>query len=66
MEKTFGQRFGANLIKRFLAEFCIKCQFFTFFSFLAQKILKITIMTSVWGAQHPNAGQNIQQSEVIL
>ena len=23
-------------------------------------MLKMTISTSVWGAQHPNAGQNIQ------
>ena len=34
-----------------------------FFSFLAQKMLKMTISTSVWGAQHPSAGRNIQHSK---
>ena len=29
-------------------------------AFLAQKILQMTISTSVWSAQHPNDGQNIQ------
>ena len=34
---------------------------------LKQKTLKITISTSVWGAgaQHPNAGQNIQHLVVL-
>ena len=36
--------------------------FLRFFSFLAQKMLKITITTSIWGAQHPNAVRNIQHS----
>ena len=31
-----------------------------FFCFLAQKTLKIYILTSVWSVQHPNTGQNIQ------
>ena len=31
------------------------------FSVCAAKTLKMTISTSVWGAQHPNAGRNIQQ-----
>ena len=35
--------------------------FLLFFSFLAQKMLKMTIMTSIWSAQHPNIGRNIQQ-----
>ena len=38
--------------------------FLLFFSFFAEKTLKITISTSVLGAQHPNAGQNIQQLTV--
>ena len=33
-----------------------------FISFFAQKTLKMTILTSVWGVQHPNADQNIQHS----
>ena len=32
----------------------------SFFIFFAQKMLKNQILTSVWSAQHPNAGQNIQ------
>ena len=32
-----------------------------FFSFFAQKMLKMTISTSVWSAQHPNTRRNIQQ-----
>ena len=35
---------------------------FAFFNFLAQKMLNMTISTSNWGAQHPNAGQNIQHA----
>ena len=31
-----------------------------FFSFFAEKTLKMTISTSIWGAQHLNAGLNIQ------
>ena len=46
----------------FLAKFYSKfATFLHFFSFLEQKTLKMTISTSVWGEQHPNAGQNIQQ-----
>ena len=30
--------------------------------FFAEKTLKMTISTSVWRVQHPNADQNIQQS----
>ena len=30
-------------------------------AFLAQKMLKMKILTIVWVAQRPNAGQNIQQ-----
>ena len=35
-------------------------QISSFFSFLPQKTLKMTILTSVWSAQHPNPGQTIQ------
>ena len=35
--------------------FCFLFQLFT------QKTLKNHILTSIWGAQHPNTGQNIQQ-----
>ena len=39
--------------------------FLLFLAFSAQKMLKMTISTSVLSAQHPNAGQNIQQLQVI-
>ena len=42
--------------------FSKKHTFAFFFSFLVQKTLKIKILTSVWSAQHPNAGRNIQQT----
>ena len=40
--------------------------FFAFLSFFAEKMLKMTISTIVWGAQHLNAGQNIQQMLTCL
>ena len=59
--KTVDKRFGANLKKQFFANFCTKfVTFLHFFSFFAQQLLKMIISTSFWGAQHPNAGQNIQ------
>ena len=58
-KSTVDQRSGANLKNVFFAKFC--CKFLAFFSFFAEKTLKMTISTSVWSAQHPNAGQNIQQ-----
>ena len=58
LNKTLNQRFGANLKNPF---FCRKfVTFLHFFSFLAKKMLKMTISTRVWGAQQPSAGQNIQ------
>ena len=39
---------------------------FCVFSFSAQKTLKMTISTSVWGGKHPNAFQNIQHSAHFL
>ena len=49
-KKTLDQCLGANLKNPFFfAQFYSK--FATF----------LTILTSVWGAQHPNGGQNIQQ-----
>ena len=38
------------------------CYFFAFFMLFSPKTLKIIIMTSIWGAQHPKAGRNIQHS----
>ena len=59
--KTLDQRLGANSKKLFFAQFYSKfATFLLFFSFLAQKTMKITISTSVWGVQHPWAGRNIQ------
>ena len=50
---------GNLLLYMFFAKIC--CKFLAFFSFFAEKTLKMTISTSVWSAQHPNAGRNIQQ-----
>ena len=45
--------------KLFFAKFCNKfLAFSAFFQYLAQKILKKHILTSIWSAQY--AGQNIQ------
>ena len=57
--KTVNQRFGANLKKCVICKnlgpkSC--CKFLAYFSFFAEKILKMTISTSVWSAQHRNAG----------
>ena len=50
----------------FFAQFYSKfATFLCFFSFLAQKTLKMTIYNSIWGAQHPNTGQNIQQILIL-
>ena len=54
---SVDQRSGANLKKHVFCKMLL--QISGFFSFSAQKTLKITILTSVWTAQHPNAGQNI-------
>ena len=63
----FDQRFGANLKNCFLLNFAPNLLLFLhFFSFLAQKMLKLTISTSVWGAKHPNTGQNIQHMELQI
>ena len=35
-------------------------------NFSAQKPLKMTLSTSVWGAQPTNAGRNIQQIRVTI
>ena len=51
--KTVDQHSGANLKNVFFAKF--SCKFLAFLSFLAQKTLKMTISTSIWSAQHPNA-----------
>ena len=45
----------------FFAKFCINFfAFSSFFSFVYIKNVKKHISTSFWHAQHPNAGQNIQ------
>ena len=51
--------------KYFLLSFAANFLLFAFFSFLAQKMLKNHISTSVWSAQHPNTGRNIQYSGSI-
>ena len=50
---------GIYPLHMFFAKCC--CKFLAFFSFLPLKMLKMTILTSVWSAQHPKASQNIQQ-----
>ena len=56
--KTVDQRFGANLMQTlknlFFAKICNK--FLAFFRFFAAKTLKMTLSTSIWSEQHPNAG----------
>ena len=52
---SFLQNFAVNLLL-----------ILYFFSFLACKTLKTKILTSVWSAQHPNAGGNIQHLLIIL
>ena len=52
---TVDQLFGANLKNVFFANFGCK-----FLAFLAPKMLKMNIPTSLWSEQRPNAGQNIQ------
>ena len=51
---------GANLKKHVYLVVKILLQISCFFHFLAQKMLTMTISTSVWSLQHPNAGRNIQ------
>ena len=58
--QTLDQRPGANFQKPVFAEIC--CKLLAFFSFFAVNTLKMTVKTSVWSAQHPNAGRNIQQT----
>ena len=54
--KTLDQHLGANSKNRFYCSIFSKfVTFLHFFSFLAQKMLIITISTSVWSVQHPNA-----------
>ena len=58
-----GQNYWCKLKKNCF--FClILNQISAFFSFAEQKKLKMTIWTSIWGVQHPNAGRNIQHFEV--
>ena len=48
----------AYFFLNFAANFLLLC---ISSAFLAQKMLKMKILTIVWVAQRPNAGQNIQQ-----
>ena len=60
-QKALDQRSGANLKTHFFAKLSINfLALSSFFSFLAQKMLKKHISTSIWSVQHPNAVQNIQ------
>ena len=46
-----------NFLLNFAANFFVFVCFFIF----STKSIQIKILTSVWSAQHPNAGQNMQQ-----
>ena len=59
--KTVEQRFGAILKMHVFWKILMQISCFFLAVCLAQKTLKMTISASVWSAQHPNAGQNIQQ-----
>ena len=67
-EINFSQLIQYGILEKLVTYIFKKCffclilnQISAFFSFSAQKILEMTILTSVWGALHPNAGRNIQQ-----
>ena len=51
--------------KIFVAEFCSKFVTFLLFLLFSTKTLKMTILTSIWGAQHPNPGRNKQQLTIL-
>ena len=54
--------FGCKLKNIFFAKFCPNLlAFLPFPAFFAWKSLKRHVLTSLWSAQHPNAGGNIQQ-----
>ena len=53
-KNVFFQNFVANLL--------LLC----FLAFQHKKIMKMTISTSVWHAQHTNSGQNIQHVPMLL
>ena len=59
--KKLDQHFGANLKNLFLLNFATNLLLFAFFQLFNTKNTENEIVTSVWGAQHPNTGQNIQQ-----
>ena len=53
--KTLDQRFGANLKNPFFCKILLQiCYFFAFSQLFSKKMLKMTFLTSVWGAQHSN------------
>ena len=55
--------FWCKIKNTFFAKFYTEfVTFLAFFSFLTQKMLKMTILTSVRGAQHLNAGEIMQHS----
>ena len=62
--KTLDQRFDACLKQVFLLNFASNLFLFCFLKLFCIKMLKMTIQTRVWGAQHPNSGQNIQHTTI--
>ena len=53
-----------TLKKHVFSKIC--CKFLAFFSFFAEKMLKMTISTSVWSVEHPNTGQNVQLWNILI
>ena len=49
-----------TLKKPSLLNFAANFLLFYIFSYLAHKMLRIKILTSIWSAQHSNTDQNIQ------
>ena len=59
---TLDQHFFANLKKLLFAKLWTNFLLFLFLSFLAQNMFNKPFSNGIWSAQHPNAGQNIQQA----
>ena len=58
--KTVNQHFGANLKKRVFCK--ILLQISCFLKLFSTKNAENDYFDQIWSAQHPNAGQNIQQT----
>ena len=65
IEEEISEEVGKNY-RHFPSDLCFLFNFaanffpFLIFFFFCFLLLKMHILTSVWGAQHPNAGRNMQ------